>query len=431
MAEFVTKAENQRRMITLITCIIICTLSIVGIIYSIKAEGDLRENPKSAKTIKLLTTKIEDTRGRIRNLEASYVEFSGAVGWRTFSPATHDRFPSGGVSGEQLKIYLDYWVKELAKYDQKNFKQWYGPEGGGTNELKLTDLFNTLGEVEAAYRGKNTTLVAAIAKAEEDAKAAMKSLEETEKKNLEDIDKQLKEDYKRLLKDLGTKEKQHGEELAALQVESETKIREHTELKNRNLQEQTRLENRKAELMTRINWITYRREEAKERKEPDGVILAVDGKYNVAWIDLVHADRIWTGSRFKVYSLEKGGSKVDKGEIEVILVRAAESSKVAIIKTLNAEEPIKPGDKIYNEFYEKGKTRYIAIAGRLTGKLSNEEAGRKIREFGDMFQEKVDERTNYVVVGEGYETHPNYEQANELGVKLLLERHLYDYLGVP
>jgi NAD-dependent DNA ligase len=103
---------------------------------------------------------------------------------------------------------------------------------------------------------------------------------------------------------------------------------------------------------------------------------------------------------------------------------------VAITRVFDAKDPIKTGDRIYNELYEKGKTRYIALAGRLTGKISNDEAAQIIRRFGDHYQERVDQRTNYLVVGEGYETHPNFALAQEWGVKILLERTLYDYLGV-
>src|SRR5206468_4207132 len=106
-----------------------------------------------------------------------------------------------------------------------------------------------------------------------------------------------------------------------------------TDLKRDHLRERRELEARKAEYEARKNWIIHRREEAKERKDPDGEILSVLEAQNTAYIDLAHRDRIFKGSRFKVYSLEKGGGKVDKGEIEVIEVREELSSKVAITKT--------------------------------------------------------------------------------------------------
>ena len=53
-----------------------------------------------------------------------------------------------------------------------------------------------------------------------------------------------------------------------------------------------------------------------------------------------------------------------------------------------------------------------------------------IRTYGDVYQERVDENTNYVIVADGYEEHPNYKAALEYGIKILREPILYDYLGV-
>ncbi|MBI2931857.1 MAG: hypothetical protein HYY16_09415 [Planctomycetes bacterium] len=432
MAEFVTKKEEQRRLATLIVCIILCTLSLVLGIYSIKGAADIQDKEKKVDTIKKLTVDIEERRKDVQILQDNYVDFSRPVGWRTDARASYDRFVTGGLKGEPLKGYLDLWVSELQRpgYNISEFKPWSGPEGAG-DPLTLIKLYQKLSSLESDLRSKNQDLEKAIKKAEADAKATREEIEATEQKNLEEIDRSLKEEYKRLLLELSTRERQHFEELAGLKTETFALGQTLKDLRDHNRLERARLEQRQQDLLTRINWIIHHREEAKERKEPDGVVLAVDPEDNTAFIDLVHRDRIFKGTKFKVYSLEKGGTKVDKGEVEVIEVRPELSSRVAITSTTDPKDPIKPGDRIYNEFYEKGKVRYIAIAGRLSGKLSNEEAARLIREFGDVFQDKVDERTHYVVVGEGYENHPNYLLALEWGVKIMVERHLFDYLGVP
>jgi hypothetical protein len=114
----------------------------------------------------------------------------------------------------------------------------------------------------------------------------------------------------------------------------------------------------------------------------------------------------------------------------VIEVRPEISSVCAVLSVKYPDWPLKAGDKVYNEFYEGGRPRYIALAGRFTGRLSNEEAAAMIRRFGDFYQEKVDDKTNYLVVADGYEEAPNYKLALEFGVKILREKILYDYLGV-
>ncbi len=442
MSEFVTKKENQRRLISLIICIVVCTFSLAGGIYAMVNTNNIEDNKeKPDGTIRKLAQEIKEERETFRRHEDIYIAFSKAIGWRLASRGSSDRFPTTGVSGSEMKAYLDHWVTELARpgYDIKDFKPWL-QEGQGS-PLVLTTLFDKLKEKEDFYRNENLRLDNKFKEVEAQAKTAMEDINNTETRNLADIDGTLKKDYMQLLTSFGTKERQHADELSALEVETFTKQRELTELRNKNVKESTKYEDRRADLNTRIDWIQYKREEAKERKEPDGTVLGVDASDNVAYIDLLHADRIWPGSRFRVYSLEKGGVKLDKGEVEVIQVRDAVSSRVAILKTVDPREPIKRGDKIYNEFYERGKKRYIALSGRLTGKLSNEEAAKKIREFGDTFQERVDEKTNYVVVGEGFagpdgtigtdDDEANFKLAQDLGVKVLLERYLYDYLGIP
>ena len=149
----------------------------------------------------------------------------------------------------------------------------------------------------------------------------------------------------------------------------------------------------------------------------------------IAWIDVTHKDRLFRGTRFKCYSLRKGGEKETIAEVEVIEVGRLRS-KVAILRHYT-EEDLKVDDRIYNEYYERDTPKYIAFAGRFTGKLSTIEAARAAREFGDLYQKKVDEKTNYLIIGEGYEEDPNFKAALKWGVKILLEKYFYDYLGIP
>ena len=108
-----------------------------------------------------------------------------------------------------------------------------------------------------------------------------------------------------------------------------------------------------------------------------------------------------------------------KGEIEAAGWRVVDA---ASLYTLERAAP--------PDIDEGGRTRYVAFAGRFTGKLSNEEAAAGLRKFGDVYQDKVTDQTNYVVVAEGYEEHPNYKAALEYGIKILRENILMDYLGI-
>lgn len=443
MAEFVSPKENQRRMAALIVCILIDTIALAVGIFAIKGAGDL-EKAEKVDSVPYLREEIRKLRDETAIMERNFHTFSHPIGWRTSPRGSDDPYTTTGVNGEALKTYLNFWLERLEQpgFDVREFRRW-GPEGQGS-PFFLTTLFDKVQEKELHYRGLNAQLDAAIKKAVEDAKTTDTEIARAEEENSARIKKGV-EELKANYKDLAGKERQHAEELENLKADLVKHQTELTDLKNRNVKEMARQEARLSELTTRMNWLLHRREEAKERKEPDGTILSIDETDGLVYVDLVHADRIFKGTRFKVYSLEKGGVKLDKGEIEVAEVRREGSSKAAIVKVSKADDPLRVGDRIYNEFFERGKARRIAFAGRLTGTLSNEEASRKIRDFGDLYQDKVDETTNYVVVGEGYagpdgqfgdektsaDDHPNFRLAQELGVKILLERHLYEYLGVP
>jgi hypothetical protein len=238
-------------------------------------------------------------------------------------------------------------------------------------------------------------------------------------------------ELKRLIKEFNALQKSHAEELANLEVETNAKMDESTKVKNENLRKRAASDAVKTDFKRRIFAIQHHREEAKERREPDGEVLSIDEKREIAYINLLRKDRLFKGTKFQAYSLEKGGQKLDKATLEVIEVREDTASVCAIRRTVDPDWPLKVGDKIYNDLYEGGRIRHISIAGRFTGRLSNEEAAHLVRKQGDIFQEKVDEKTNYVVVADGYEEHPNYKAALEYGIKILREPILYDYLGVP
>ena len=447
MAEFVTRKEAQRRLWTVVVCAVLSVIALAVGLLNYKGVTD-EEKAEQAGTVAALRREIDTVQKSNQALRDAYREFSKSIGWArtasdTTSRAENVNFGAGmsGITPTAIKLYLDSWVTDqFPRLDIKGYKTWLGAGGDG-KELTLTELFDILRKKEDELKAK---IKAFEADKERDAKAAGEYVADTWKADaalLEEIDRRgtgLKDNFISRLTDLRNIEKKNrldiegdgtpankglAGEVAALQIEL-------TDLKNRQVNLKVQLAQQRKELETRINWIIYRAEEARERKEPDGEILAVNLDQGIGFIDLVHQDRIFRGGRFKVYSLEKGGEKRDKGEVEILEVARENASKVAVYST-NPDDPIKSGDRIYNETFERGKARNIAIAGRLTGKLSNEDAIRKIKEFGDVYQARLDEKTNYLIVGEGYEDDPNYKLSLEYGVKIMIEKIFHEYLGVP
>lgn len=444
MAEFVTKKENTRRLMVVIFCIIADTLALTLIIFAWKGATDYMEGDQ-----KKIHDPIKDLRRDIQNLRAerfqdeqNFAGWSQPIGWNLVSQGSYDRFGGIGVSREALGDFLRRWHGVLTETHKVSGLRPFDQEGTDS-PLTLVALFDKLQELETQYANSCGQLETQIKTEREREVRVGTEIAAAEKALADEIrspdgNSGLVMDFIRLLRDQYNLEKQHAQELygdgvtdRGLEGQAIEAQRQLTELKKANLVLRSEYEAKRSELNLRRSWILHRQAEAKVRKEPDGEVLSLDVKQNVAYIDLLHRDRIFRGTRFRVYSLEKGGVKVDKGEIEVINVREAVSSVAAITRTYSADDPIKPGDKIYNEYYERDKTRHIAIAGRLKGRLDNHDASRLIQEFGDVFQEKVDEKTNYLILGEGYPDSPNYKLALEWGVKFLRERSLYDYLGVP
>jgi hypothetical protein len=445
MAEFVTKKENQRRLMVVIICAIFDTLAVAGLIFAIKGASDIEQGDraKHVDTLQQLREELAEIRKERVLLERLYVDFSKHVGWNTEPTGTTDNVVATGLNGQQMRDFLKGRYDELTTKYRVSGLRLVDQNGEGT-PLTIVELFNKLKELEDSFKGECATLEQRI-KAEQGREQTEITATLTADQGLAnqiksaDGNSGLVMDYQRLLKDYYQLQKAHDAELygdgtaenRGLEGEAFKAQQALTELRKKNLRAKGELEAKRTEFRLRRDTIIHNKKEAEERKEPDGTILAVDLATNQAYIDLVHADRIFKGTRFRVYSLEKGGVKVDKGEVEVTVVREQNSSVVAITKMYGKDDPIRTGDKVYNEYYEKGKQRYIVIAGRLTGRLSNDEAGAVVKEFGDIYQEKVDERTSYVVLGEGYENSDAFKMAQEWGVKYLREKSLYDYLGVP
>ncbi len=437
MAEFVTKKENMRRLGIIIVCVLADAVALAVGIYAVRETTYLEEKPENPSNIKKVVEEVKAQRQINKDLLENYWTYAKDIGWRVEPLGSTDRFTQSPLQVEAMKSYLSGWAVELRKLGITKYKR-YDEASGGEN-LPLLRVFEELLAKEKEYIAKIEELKGQIDKERANEKEVQKTTDAANAAVLREIvgDVQANQpaqglvaDVVRLSQDLNKLQKAHTEELATLEKEAGDSQNKATETKNDLSRKRVAYDATKQDFKRRIYAIQHHREEERERREPDGEILAIDEKRQVAFISLLRKDRLFKGTRFNCYSLEKGGQKLDKGTIEVIEVRDDVSSQAAIVSTVDPAWPLKQGDKIYNDLFEGNRVRKIAIAGRFTGKLSNEEAAGLIRRFGDEFQDKVVESTNYVIVADGYEEHPNYKAALEYGVKILREKILYDYLGV-
>ncbi len=449
MADFITKAENNRRLAVIIVCALGMATSLTVIALALKNKGFIEDHPENPKDIKKTLAELQTLRDANQELMRNYLAYPKDIGWREVSTGTVDRLPTGGLAGEKLKSFLSDIVKmpperaakgEKAVFEQlgiTKYKRWDDPGAG--EALTLTKLFDELLAKEKEYETKIGDLKGQTVKERDAEKETHERIKQESERGMKELDGGVGAaaaatghigELVRLNKEINQLQKQHAEELVTLDKETTDAQNKATETKNDLVRKRAASDAVKRNYRDRIYAIHHHREEAREKREPDGEVVGIDEKFQLVFISLLRKDRLFKGTKFRCYSLEKGGQKLDKGEIEVHEIRDSLYSVCTIQKVYDPEWTIKVGDKIYNELYEGGRTRHIAIAGRFTGKLSNDEAGRVIRANGDQYQERVDDNTNYVIVAEGYEEHPNYKAALEFGIKILREPILYDYLGV-
>jgi len=437
MAEFVTKKENIRRLVILIVCIVVNVAALTAGIWAMKGADEVEKSPEKPETIVKVREQISAQREINRELMSNYLAYARDIGWRFEATGTVDRFTTSPLQHESLKNYLNGWVLELKKLGVTKYKAWGDPGAG--EPLLLTRLFDELIAKENEYRARIEEIKGQIQKEKESEKQVADATQAVDIRLMSEVAGNVDPtasatgligDFIRLNKEVNVLQKTHTEEMVQLEKDTIDAQVKATETKNESLRKSAAAEAVKMDFKKRIYTIQHHREEARELRNPDGEVLSINEDLQTATISLLRRDRLFKGTRFHVYSLEKGGQKLDKGQIEVIDVRERLSSVCAILSTVDVDWPLKVGDKIYNEMYEGGRSRHIAFAGRFTGKLSNEEAENLVRKSGDTYQDKVDEKTSYVVVADGYEEHPNYKEALEYGIKILREKILYDYLGV-
>lgn len=477
MAEIITEAERKRRLVVLVMSIFVIVLSLVIGGYSLVQADKIKQgrddnNQPLPDSLITLRGQIGELEGKIARLQEEVRLYTEPWGWKTTVRDTQSRFmdqallpgfgkpdlPAGHPDTMEpitrsVMQYLDLWTPELkslgvpiqeGEWFKVVKKKKFNPQtqkeeeieeiefAGADNKLFVTEFLKRVNERAEQYRSEAGRL-----KAEADPRTGR--LREEEKQVLSEIRRQDEEakraleplitQYTELLKQLNSKEKDHFQERQDLENQLREKRLELETLRAKFKAERAALEAKRQEIQTRINHIKFKREEAEERKEPDGTVISVDLDRQLVYINLTRKDRLFRFMRFNVFAMEKGMVKVDRGIVELIDI-GEEYSVCSIVRQTDPRNPIKKGDLFYNTYYDRDVPNHIVIAGRLT-RYSREEVAQKLRELGDVYQERVDDKTNYCIVGEGYENDPVYAAARDMGVRILVERYIYEYLGFP
>jgi hypothetical protein len=190
------------------------------------------------------------------------------------------------------------------------------------------------------------------------------------------------------------------------------------------------LEQTKKDLAERRSNLKVRTTVARESPEADGTVLLSDPALGYVWIDLGTRDGLMKGMRFHLYALEKGGRRRPKAEIEVLRMDERHS-QARILSIVDPQDPPAQGDLVSNDTFERGKPKVFVFAGRLVGRYNNEDFARKLEDLGHRVEKVVTFDTSYLVAGAGFEKDPNYDRALQLGVRIIREEELYQFMQLP
>ncbi|MCA8959897.1 MAG: hypothetical protein KDC38_05265 [Planctomycetes bacterium] len=306
-----------------------------------------------------------------------------------------------------------------------------GQTGGGERHDNVTALITELTETVKRLHAESvrqTTQADSYLDKYQKALAEKAALESAKNEELDGV----RSEYNQTLAQLESTRTSTAEEIEKLRDQIATMADEHSdEVQDLNTNLLIKV-NKIIQLEERIRVIE--REINQERTfadvTPDGEILRVSEEEGYAWINIGRDDRVRRGLVFDVFTYVKGGRKLRKGRVEVARLEG-DYAEVRILDQIDRFNPISAGDQIASPFYNKDTTPVFVIAGEELHKkgISKEEVVRRIEQFGGQVEDDVRVETTYVVAASGYQDTPQYRTARELGVTILRESELMEFIG--
>jgi hypothetical protein len=443
--EIETRKERLRR----IWILALSALVLVGTAaLAVYAKG---KRDEIAPQIPPEKRKIAAVEEKIAEAQAEVLAFSVPYGFRTEASILSPQVPSTPVNPEVIRAFLNRWRARLAdRFGVTTYKDWGPPPDFSSAGLTIPKLFDEVrklrdaaakeeeavvkesGAIDLTWKwapgggpdiqipaGSMTASVVAISK-----EAA-----ETQKKADEEV-KRLREEMVTAVKAREEKKLELKTKRLALDQALKEAQAKHTEAVQAQSQEKQKRLSEKKELQERLEWVELSRQEAQERQETDGRVIFSDAVHGIVYIDIRAQDGLFKGTKFKAFSMKKGGTKKMKGEIQVLDV-LADYSRCAVTRSLDPDDLIATGDFVYDEFYDRTRKLEFAFAGRFVGRATANELVQKLSQNKRYsYSPKARRETSYLVVGEGYEKESNYVEAVKFGIKIIREKDLYAFLGV-
>lgn len=203
-------------------------------------------------------------------------------------------------------------------------------------------------------------------------------------------------------------------QLAGIQANADKSAEEANSLRQKFLRDKRTLEVERDRL---VNQVRTLEESVKELKDPgidpNKILTKADGKISraipgsqVVYINLGREDNIKIGMGFEVYSTsrEPGASLRGKASLEVVSMQ--ETTAECRVTRVEPGRPIIEGDIIVNISYERGRRPKFVVAGSFDLNYDGvedpdgaERIRAMIRDWGGQVVDRLDETTEFVVVG--------------------------------
>ncbi len=190
-------------------------------------------------------------------------------------------------------------------------------------------------------------------------------------------------------------------------------------------------ENRIQQLLNRLQRCEAesRIQKTIEDIEPDGQLLEVEPRSRIVWVNLGRRHHLLPGLTFKVYQ-DVGGKKHWKGSVEIRRIED-EYSEGRIVEELDPLNPLTTNDYVTSPFYSPDEPPTFVFAGdSVTNRnVSLEAMKKKLSSYGAKIGDAVTINTDFLVALANYENSPEYQTARELGVTILRETDVLEYMG--
>ncbi len=296
----------------------------------------------------------------------------------------------------------------------------------------LLDPYAQFPGIFKEYQGIRDEAIAERDTADKTFTAAIASREETIKTITKDLQEQRAQvaEAQQQYEDC---QSSHLTSVERLKQEFEDKEEEWTE---KELSSNRQLQRKDSEISTLH--ILVKKLQSKDRQlltladaHPDGKLVHVSNDLGKGWVNIGRKNHLKNGLIFRVYRPIKGGKKMFKGRVEVRQVDEL-SAEVRVIEEVEPlRNPIAAGDLITSPFYDQKEEPIFVFAGtKLTSQEMTEDFLRaKLTGYGVLVKGNVDINTSYLVALEDYEKTTEFKVAERLGVPILREKELMEFIG--